>query len=585
MRLKNLSWKQFEKIDREKPVIIPTGAIEVYGPHLPMGGDAIVADRVADMVVDRLNLLVTPTIEMGDSLSLVTPAFPGTMVIKPEHFKGYLEDVCLSLIRWGFKKIFFLNTHVSNNFMITQLGWELEDKYQVRCASMDWWRFIQPFCEDVCDHTGMMAHGHASEAGTSVLKYLVPELGTDDVLEKGGAVNNEIVTIGHIPYVVNKYGVYNEENELAGVVLFFQKYMEMEKTRNKLRSKMIPKGHEARYTMDSILGKSAVIGELKNIAHKMAESSSTVLITGESGTGKEVFAQAIHNASSRKNMPFIAVNCSALAASLLESELFGYEEGAFTGARKGGKIGLFEMADKGTWFLDEIGEIPFELQAKLLRVLMEREVMRIGGTDLIRVDVRIIAATNKNLLELTREGKFREDLYYRINVLPLPLPPLRERKEDIPMLAQAFLQEFGADKALSGKVLRILRGYDWPGNIRELHNCIEYMYQLSDDTIEAEDIPEHIRFCRCETPRPLYNQLSDRQRQILRAVYDFGLEKRTAGRKSLHLQFAAQGNSVGEQEIRVVLKELEHMGLVEVGKGRRGTTITEWGINVIRSLT
>ena len=243
------------------------------------------------------------------------------------------------------------------------------------------------------------------------------------------------------------------------------------------------------------------------------------------------------------------------------------------------------MADKGTWFLDEIGEIPFELQAKLLRVLMEREVMRIGGTDLIRVDVRIIAATNKNLLELTREGKFREDLYYRINVLPLPLPPLRERKEDIPMLAQAFLQEFGADKALSGKVLRILRGYDWPGNIRELHNCIEYMYQLSDDTIEAEDIPEHIRFCRCETPRPLYNQLSDRQRQILRAVYDFGLEKRTAGRKSLHLQFAAQGNSVGEQEIRVVLKELEHMGLVEVGRGRRGTTITKWGINVIRSLT
>ena len=413
------------------------------------------------------------------------------------------------------------------------------------------------------------------------INEVFPELGTDDVLEKGGAVNNEIVTIGHIPYVVNKYGVYNEENELAGVVLFFQKYMEMEKTRNKLRSKMIPKGHEARYTMDSILGKSAVIGELKNIAHKMAESSSTVLITGESGTGKEVFAQAIHNASSRKNMPFIAVNCSALAASLLESELFGYEEGAFTGARKGGKIGLFEMADKGTLFLDEIGEMPFELQAKLLRVLMEREVMRIGGTDLIRVDVRIIAATNKNLLELTREGKFREDLYYRINVLPLPLPPLRERKEDIPMLAQAFLQEFGADKALSGKVLRILRGYDWPGNIRELHNCIEYMYQLSDDTIEAEDIPEHIRFCRCETPRPLYNQLSDRQRQILCAVYDFGLEKRTAGRKSLHLQFAAQGNSVGEQEIRVVLKELEHMGLVEVGKGRRGTTITEWGTTAI----
>ena len=151
MRLKNLSWKQFKELDKEKPVIIPTGAIEVYGPHLPMGGDAIVADKVADMVGEKLDLLVTPTIEMGDSLSLLTPEFPGTMVIKPEHFKGYLEDVCLSLIRWDFKKLFFLNTHVSNVFMITQLGWELEDKYQIRCASMDWWRFIQPYCEVVCE--------------------------------------------------------------------------------------------------------------------------------------------------------------------------------------------------------------------------------------------------------------------------------------------------------------------------------------------------------------------------------------------------------------------------------------------------
>lgn len=178
MRLKNLSWKQFKDLDKNKPVIIPTGAIEVYGPHLPMGGDAIVADRIADIIGDKLNLLVTPTIEMGDSLSLLTPEFPGTMVIKPESFKSYLEDVCESLIRWGYKKIFFFNTHISNNFMITQLGWELEDKYQVRCASVDWWRFIQPHSKGVCE--GLMPHGHASEAGTSVLKYLVPNLVHDD---------------------------------------------------------------------------------------------------------------------------------------------------------------------------------------------------------------------------------------------------------------------------------------------------------------------------------------------------------------------------------------------------------------------
>lgn len=176
MNLRDLSWKQFDKLDRDKPVIIPTGAIEVYGPHLPMGSDSIVAEKIGAMISKELGLLITPTIPMGDSLSLKTPAFPGTMVIKPENFKGYLEDVVESLIGWGFKKFFFFNTHISNVFMITQLGWELESKYKIQCASIDWWRFIQPYCEGVCENTGLMAHGHASEAGTSIIKYLAPEL-------------------------------------------------------------------------------------------------------------------------------------------------------------------------------------------------------------------------------------------------------------------------------------------------------------------------------------------------------------------------------------------------------------------------
>ena len=179
MNLRDLSWKKFDQLDRSKPVIIPTGAIEVYGPHLPMGSDSIVAERVGTMIADQLNLLITPTIPMGDSLSLKTPAFPGTMVIKPENFKGYLKDVVESLIDWGFKNFFFFNTHISNVFMITQLGWELESQYKVKCASIDWWRFIQPYCEGICEHSGLMAHGHASEAGTSVIKYLTPELVDD----------------------------------------------------------------------------------------------------------------------------------------------------------------------------------------------------------------------------------------------------------------------------------------------------------------------------------------------------------------------------------------------------------------------
>lgn len=210
MRLKTLSWKQFQALDKTKPVIIPTGAIEVYGPQLPMGGDAIVADMVADIVGDRMGLLVTPTIEMGDSLSLVSPEFPGTMYIRPESFKSYLRDVCESLHRWGYNKLFFLNTHVSNNFMITQLGWELEAEYGIRAASIDWWRFIQPLCNDIME--GRWPHGHASEAGTSVLMYLRPDLvheeeitNTDQLFEDNYEDFKQFI----------KFGAYTENGSLG----------------------------------------------------------------------------------------------------------------------------------------------------------------------------------------------------------------------------------------------------------------------------------------------------------------------------------------------------------------------------------
>ncbi|SCK02602.1 Nif-specific regulatory protein [uncultured Eubacterium sp.] len=405
---------------------------------------------------------------------------------------------------------------------------------------------------------------------------IFPEIRIQDIIDQKKTVTNELVTIRHITYVINKYGIYSDEGMLAGIVIFGQKYLELENERNQLKSKLIPRGHVAKYTMDSVLGSSKVIQDLKKVAVKMAKSVSTVLITGESGTGKEVFAQAIHNASSRKDFPFIAVNCSALAASLLESELFGYEEGAFTGAKKGGKLGLFEMADKGTIFLDEIGEMPYELQAKLLRVLMEREVMRIGGMNVIKVDVRIIAATNKNLLQLVDEGQFREDLYYRINVLPLPLPPLRERKEDIPLLVKAFLQDFGGEKHLTPKILKVLKAYSWPGNIRELHNCIEYMYQLSDDEIVLEDVPKNIRGFGGIDPAMDF-ALDGKEQVVLRAVDHFNSEDQPAGRKNIHAYLLEEGWKIAEQDIRFILKNLEARGLVEVNKGRRGTRITAVG--------
>jgi transcriptional regulator with PAS, ATPase and Fis domain len=412
------------------------------------------------------------------------------------------------------------------------------------------------------------------------IREVFPEIHIRDILSGKKSVTNEMVTINHVSYVINKYGIYSSEGILAGVVILGQKYMEMENERNKLRSKLIPKGHITKYNMSDILGNSSAIKTAKKTAVKMARSSSTVLITGESGTGKEVFAQVIHNESDRKDAPFIAVNCSALAPSLLESELFGYEEGAFTGAKKGGKLGLFELADKGTIFLDEIGELPYVLQAKLLRVLMEREIMHIGGVEVIKIDVRVIAATNKNLLQLVEEGQFREDLYYRINVLPLMLPPLRERKEDVAILATAFLAEFGEEKKLAPKILKYLTAYHWPGNVRELHNCIEYMYQLSDERISVLDIPQGIRnFKMKEVPA---FHLSETERRVLVAVEKINEKGQPAGRKNVREFLLTNGTRMAEQEVRFIIKTLAEQGLVQVHQGRLGTKITGEGLRVLR---
>jgi transcriptional regulator with PAS, ATPase and Fis domain len=235
-----------------------------------------------------------------------------------------------------------------------------------------------------------------------------------------------------------------------------------------------------------------------NQAEKASRTPITVLLRGESGTGKELFAHAIHNHSERSKQKFVRVNCSALADNILESELFGYTEGAFTGAKKGGKKGLFEEADQGTIFLDEIGKISLNLQSKLLRVIQEKEILRVGGTRPVDIDVRIIVATNINLEEAIQRGDFREDLYYRLNVFPIFVPPLRERKEDIPFLIHhiitKFNQEYGRSvKGCSKEAIHYLKEYEWPGNVRELENIIGRAMinlGLNEDIIRKEHIPD-----------------------------------------------------------------------------------------------
>jgi len=293
----------------------------------------------------------------------------------------------------------------------------------------------------------------------------------------GKVAYNMLLKIEEGQYILNRVAIV-VDNEQMGLVITFKAVSQLQNLERKVRHKLFSKGFYAKYRFENIKGPSQAIQESVNKAKKFAETDSTILIHGETGTGKELFAQSIHNYSERRNEPFVAINCAALPGTLLESELFGYEEGAFTGAKKGGKIGVFELAHKGTIFLDEISEIPMSLQGRLLRVLQEKEVFRIGGDQIINTDIRVIAATNTDLYHLVKEKKFREDLYFRINILNLMLPPLRKRKVDIAALANEFIaiksnQYNKPIIEVDEDALKKIEEYPWPGNIRELENFIE----------------------------------------------------------------------------------------------------------------
>ncbi len=307
------------------------------------------------------------------------------------------------------------------------------------------------------------------------LREIAPELSLAGTLRSGEADLERIEKLGRRTVVVNRLPI-REHGEQAGAVLTCRDAGAIQRADRSLRSAGRPRHLKARFRLEQILGDSSVIRAAREAAARYAKVDSTVLVTGESGTGKELFAQGIHNASQRRNGPFVAINCAAVAETLLESELFGYEEGAFTGSRKGGKAGLIEGAHTGTLFLDEIGELPLPLQAKLLRVVQEKEVLRLGANDPTPVDLRIVAATNRDLRRMVAEGRFREDLFYRLNILNLHLPPLRGRPQDIPALAARFLGAALAparcDRVLA-KWLPHLTAYPWPGNIRELENVVE----------------------------------------------------------------------------------------------------------------
>lgn len=323
----------------------------------------------------------------------------------------------------------------------------------------------------------------------------LPFVSIESCLSKGQELIGQTVHWGKVWLSFNIAPI-DVDGSISGAIITFQNITRIQEMEARFRNEVLAKKFVARYTFDDIAGSSQRIEEARRIGVEMAAVDASVLIGGESGTGKELFAQSIHNASKRRNGPFVAVNCAALPSNLLESELFGYVEGAFTGATKKGKPGLFEMAHRGTIFLDEISEMDRYGQSRLLRVLQERQVMRLGDDKNIPIDVRIIAATNRNLAMLIDEGNFRQDLYYRLKVLTLKLPPLRSRIGDIQYLAESFARKYNQ---VHGKHIKITRDafdalarYPWPGNIRELMSFIERLVVIaSEKVISADEIAKY----------------------------------------------------------------------------------------------
>ena len=385
----------------------------------------------------------------------------------------------------------------------------------------------------------------AAEASGKLLSTIAPLLSLKSVLESGSDEIAQVVEFKQQAFIANRIAI-REHGGLAGAVLTLYDAKNIRKADTRLRVAARSRKPVARYFFDQIAGTSPAFARAKRLAQSYAATGSTVLLTGESGTGKELFAQAMHNASRRSGRPFVAINCAAFPEPLLESELFGYEEGAFTGSRKGGKAGLFEVAHTGTVFLDEIGDMPISLQTRLLRVLQEKEVVRLGSADTIPVDVRIIAATHQQLLARVKMRQFREDLYYRLNILNLHLPALRDRAEDIPVLAtqllQAALMRLGSPLR-AGAVIQsiepVLCRYAWPGNVRELENVMERLavFLLTYKDASAIDHDE-LR----QTLTELYEPADEASVQTRAALTDHAIRAALAAAKGNRHAAAARLN-------------------------------------------
>lgn len=373
-------------------------------------------------------------------------------------------------------------------------------------------------------HAKLYLHCNNKKVRTTLLKEII-KLAQDTISKQKNQIDQIYKNIDNVQFSLQLQS-YLVENDPQKVLCIINPL-------SKIQNDITQNDFEENNVERAIVYASPSMHHLLKTTEIIAPSPLNVLITGESGTGKELFARVIHSHSQRRGHPFVAVNCASIPENLLESELFGYENGAFTGARKGGKIGKFLLANHGTLFLDEIGELPLYMQSKLLRVLSEQQIDPIGSINPIHIDVRFIAATNKDLEKMMINKEFREDLYYRLNVIPLNIPPLRDRKEDIPVLVKYFITKYNAKlgkniQTISQEALQILQSYDWPGNVRELENCVEYMIAFEKDSIlSPANIPKSIVKIDSEIShqlnndillRPLKSSVKDYEKHLLERI-------------------------------------------------------------------
>ncbi len=511
-------------------------------------------------------------------------------MLEEAAFKRYQESVCTNT--YYFDEMFSRSRRLESQFDILM---EVLDQGVIAVNEHG---EIYAVNKNAADITRVPENFGISKAGEEVFPYIPFQKCLKDKKETSPRVvrvAGNLVSLYVRPVL--------RRDTCVGAFAILQKFNEMERRQNELRVQLMKKGqgHRAKYCFDDVIGESEAILKTKLILNKMAVTDSPVLLIGETGTGKELFAHSVHNASKRRDHPFVAINCGAMPENLLESELFGYEEGAFTGAKKGGRPGLFEFAHQGTLFLDEVEGMSPALQVKLLRVLQEREIMRVGGNQIIHVDVRIVAATNEELEQKVAKGTFRQDLYYRLNALPVLIPPLRERAEDVFLMLDRFRKELQGRFQLSDDIKELFRNYDWPGNIRELRNVVDYLCFTGHMVITMDDLPPviGIRNNRKQTNwdrdgernvqalvkpfryEDILHMPTQQERVILEIIYEAERTGRSIGRERILLEAQMREIKLTQPQVRKILGRLEANGYVTVKKGRGGSNITKEGIDWI----